>query len=699
MKRTSPMTFLIALGTVTTGGAFLSPSPPTAFAIGKWDRTFQRYSVLGNRVLEGSFLRARPWDCGEGDRYWEPCRQTTDYVSEWWQWTFTYDPSSGADWAQYKATYFDSNGKPVSPANHLYGDDLDSWYVQRCHGAGFVHALTNSAALPGERRRQSREEIITPAKETLAILNFPLVTDGTNNFLYDLRTHRKWKTTLSAKDVRPARGGPLPARGLRRAVCVRKEGKWGLSGYDGTEILPCVYDEVEPVDPLGSRDIDAYIIRKDGETGVCRPDGSWIVPVGDFSDFETIPKLFPKTDLFLRGTTRDGKVGIVRCADGVWVISPKYEDVLTPGATAAICRKKGLWGVVSFSGVLNTSFLYTSAEMPYGIWSDKVKGWKVTLPGGWERFVTEFGDSCDFFEFGEGAFSVGDAILCTKGRHVFDIARPNDGVRFPRGTIASPLAVSASTNVLIKVKRGGRIIDERGCVQHVPVLYGLYDYTHRREVAPPMYGKISVNENMVVAHNAERTDIFSFDGELLLSLSSRAQLPENYHGGFYEIRSKTNFTFIAGIGPIRDGNRAGLIDTNGVLRLPMDYEDMGTYHEGVAPAKRDGLWGYVDLDGNWAIPPKYEAAEAFVNGHAAVRLEGKVGIVTPADEVAAPFVYEEAGYVYKGMFPAKVGGKWGVFGLDGETKLPPEYSFVEWIDIRDPRVPTRFHGRCDLMLE
>ena len=133
-----------------------------------------------------------------------------------------------------------------------------------------------------------------------------------------------------------------------------------------------------------------------------------------------------------------------------------------------------------------------------------------------------------------------------------------------------------------------------------------------------------------------------------------------------------------------------------VLRLPMEYEDMGAYHEGVAPAKRDGLWGYVDLAGNWAIPPKYEAAEAFVNGYAAVRLEGKVGIVTRADEVAAPFAYEEAGYVYRGMFPAKVGGKWGVFGLDGETKLPPEYACIEWIDIRDPRVPTRFHGHFDL---
>ncbi len=290
---------------------------------------------------------------------------------------------------------------------------------------------------------------------------------------------------------------------------------------------------------------------------------------------------------------------------------------------------------------------------------------------------------------------VGDALLCIDGRRVFDVADPGNGVRLVEGASAGFLGVSASTNVLLGTDKNGR--GGRGGLpfrDHMGGCYGLYDYTHRREVAPPMYGKISVNVNMVVARNAERTDIYSLDGEHLLSLSSRAQLPENYHGGFYEIPFKTNFTFIAGIGPVRDGNRAGLIDTNGVLRLPMEYEDMGAYHEGVAPAKKDGLWGYVDLAGNWAIPPKYEAAWAFVNGHAAVRLEGKVGIITRADEVAAPFVYEEAGYVYKGMFPAKVGGKWGIFGLDGETKLPPEYACIEWIDIRDPRVPTRYHGKC-----
>ena len=668
---------------------------PTAFSVGRGDRQCRYFSIEPVRLHSEVFYRSGIWDFGEGPDYWLDAEKVSDYTEEWWRWTGIPEPNpvdeAGnvhriQDGDGYSCTFSDSDGNFIGKNNHHNGVFLDGTKYPRRHGACFVLTLTNSAALPRDRRAQRREEIITPAKETLAILNFPLVTDGTNNFLYDLRTHRKWKTALSAEDV-------SPARGLQGAVCVRKGGKWGLSGYDGTEILPCVYDGAKAVEPLGFLDIDAYVLQKDGKTGVCRDDGSWIVPPGEYKSFEPFAVSFIPSEWFLRGTAKDGGVGVVKCEDGAWVIPPKYEDVLRPGVTGALCRKNGLWGVVSFSGEPLTQFAFASAEDDYRHRGLPVGIWRATLPDGSKRKVTEQGTVC-----GEEAsfLMAGDALLCIDGRRVFDIADPENGVRLVEGASAGFLGISPSNTVLIGTDKNGR--GGRGSLpfgDYMGGCYGVYDYTHRREVAPPMYGEISVNENMVVAHNAERTDIYSLDGEHLLSLSSRAQLPENYHGGFYEIPFKTNFTFIAGIGPVLDGNRAGLIDTNGVLRLPMEYEDMGAYHEGVAPAKRDGLWGYVDLAGNWAIPPKYEAADAFVNGHAAVRLEGRVGIVTRADEVAAPFVYEEAGYVYRGMFPAKVGGKWGVFGLDGETKLPPEYACIEWIDIRDPRVPTRFHGHLD----
>ena len=652
-------------------------APPNAFVVCRDEKQFLFFNVDRNELMPTVFGMTSGWDAGEGD----PRRQksTLRYPQEWWCLCRTGENYTKRDHIGYGAALVDADGVPITPAVLFAGDWL-YWEVWRQDGGCFVHALTNFPPRDDmSPDKQCRLQYITPNKEVLDNLNFPLVSDGTNRFLYDLRIQRKWPTDIGPDEILGAKDD-LAAKLPRGAVCVRKNGRWGLIDYSGVEVLPCVHDEIHP---LYSRNVDAYEV-KDGKTlGLCRSDGSWIVPPGNFSAFKpTIGWAHyawwnPRLSEVVFAKTNDELVGLVRLSDGQWLISPIYNDIGELGFGAAMCKKDERWGVVSFAGEPLTEFVFTSIELHMTQYKRTVGVWKATLPDGSKRTVTELGTIC-----GEKAtfLMAGNALLCCDGGRVFAVADPENGIQFADGVSASFLGASLSTNVLIRVDRGG--------------LCGLYDFTRRREVTALVYKHAVLAENMIRAANAERTDVFSLDGELLCSFSDHAVFPKNFRGDWYEWKRK-DFTFIDGIGPVLDGARAGLLDTNGVLRLPMVYEDMGAYHEGVAPAKRDGLWGYVDLDGNWVIPPKYEAAEAFVNGHAAVRLGGKVGIVTRDGEVAAPFVYEEVGYVYKGMFPAQIGGKWGVFGLDGQTKLPPEYTGLEWIDIRDPRVPTRYHGKCE----
>lgn len=111
-------------------------------------------------------------------------------------------------------------------------------------------------------------------------------------------------------------------------------------------------------------------------------------------------------------------------------------------------------------------------------------------------------------------------------------------------------------------------------------------------------------------------------------------------------------------GPVLGGGKWGFINTSGKLVIPVQYEEVGGFHEGVASVKvgekyffinksgkkafdkaffavgdfseglacaaaGEGKWGYIDRTGKWIISPRFQWASAFENGQAEVKLDDK----------------------------------------------------------------------------
>ena len=89
--------------------------------------------------------------------------------------------------------------------------------------------------------------------------------------------------------------------GTDEAIAVCKEGKWGYVDTAGKEIVPCEYEPFWGVswgwnEETGEQQVDArgvypapftqdcVVVKQDGQTGVLKADGSWLLKMGEAED-------------------------------------------------------------------------------------------------------------------------------------------------------------------------------------------------------------------------------------------------------------------------------------------------------------------------------------------------------------------------------------------------------------------------------
>lgn len=105
-----------------------------------------------------------------------------------------------------------------------------------------------------------------------------------------------------------------------------------------------------------------------------------------------------------------------------------------------------------------------------------------------------------------------------------------------------------------------------------------------------------------------------------------------YYEGLAEVREKTE-----------DGYRYGYIDTEGNLRIPMEYSYAGNFSEGVAPVSISesgmGQYGFIDTKRNMVIEPKYRSADPFREGLAHVQTISGEGFINHQGEEVIPPQY------------------------------------------------------------
>lgn len=125
--------------------------------------------------------------------------------------------------------------------------------------------------------------------------------------------------------------------------------------------------------------------------------------------------------------------------------------------------------------------------------------------------------------------------------------------------------------------------------------------------------------------------------------------------------------------------RRGVIDTDGNVIIPFEYDWLGNFSEGFVIAKKDGLWGHLNRKGKALYPFEYEKTGDFHRGISNVMKNGKSGRIDSTGTLILPCRYDGIrGSYVEGMMLVTInypeGRKKGFVNEDGVEVVKCEYS-------------------------
>lgn len=119
----------------------------------------------------------------------------------------------------------------------------------------------------------------------------------------------------------------------------------------------------------------------------------------------------------------------------------------------------------------------------------------------------------------------------------------------------------------------------------------------------------------------------------------------------------------------RKGAKSGVLNKNGELVVPLQYDVINAFREGYAQVQREGRWGFIDSTGREVIPVKYQQVSELVDGLAAVSLDKQWGAVDANGREIIPMIYDRAGSIGEGFVFTELNGIKTLVNKKGEQLL------------------------------
>ncbi|MBR6869603.1 MAG: WG repeat-containing protein [Bacteroidales bacterium] len=363
-------------------------------------------------------------------------------------------------------------------------------------------------------------------------------------------------------------------------VRARQSGKWGLLDLCGKQLTPFQYDWIDTFQ-------GGYAIVKAGHAlGVIRKDGTVVLPVTHESVYRFYPDSFWENRehynyeavFYVKDGPRLNVVNLSRQqgerTDSEHIESPyDYQSV----------KDNGKYGYINYKGDRVVPCKYENARDTFSeglaavVWNHKVgfidKTGSVRIP-----FVFEYSEfDFNFYQYGLAKFSEDLCAMTSNRKFGYIDKRGETVIPFEydgAGTFQYGCAVvyKASGNIT-----KAALIDRKGQI-----------------IIPFQYDYISIqsgSEPILFVEKDDKWGLCSLQGDVLAAC--------DYDG----IPS-----YFEGLVQMRKNGWQGLIDPNGKIILPFEYESviLDWAKEELFVAKKDGKWGCVDPENNIVIPFDYE---------------------------------------------------------------------------------------------
>lgn len=103
----------------------------------------------------------------------------------------------------------------------------------------------------------------------------------------------------------------------------------------------------------------------------------------------------------------------------------------------------------------------------------------------------------------------------------------------------------------------------------------------------------------------------------------------------------------------------GFLDSNGILKIPLIYDNALNFQNGMAYVQIGASWGTIDKDGKAIVPIAYYKLNSTGDLFIASTWKDNFGVIDRTGAVMIPLIYEASGRFSEGCIKMKFKGEWG----------------------------------------
>ncbi|MCR9290674.1 MAG: WG repeat-containing protein [Bacteroidetes bacterium] len=469
---------------------------------------------------------------------------------------------------------------------------------------------------------------------------------------------------------------------------VKCEGKWGMVGAVGEQLLPCRYDGLSFLENTKNRII--RIFQKDEKYGLIDTLGQLTVnlkydDIGSFCEGRLAVQY-------------NGMWGFVD-ANGLEVIPCRFKEVKNFSEGLAAVKLGNKWGYIDKLGNIEIGFKFFRAgnfnndlafakndSQPFG-YIDRTGEWVIeprfASAQDFDRGVARITEwTNDFKRMGlidlRGAYVVRPKYLSISEFDEYGlsiVAYGSGNLRYSLMNLRGEMVTTNHFKEIYPFKEGlarvkykdhygfinqmgdlvisGKFIKAGDFSQKLAYVkvdskYGYIDQ-HGKMVIKPQFSRcMDFKEGKaVVFHGNKKGGLIDRNGKMLIVPSINQMIEFTEGRGL--VRQDTQFIYITEQAQVFDG----------------EYQKARKFINGVAVIKENGRWGIINQKGIEIIPPKYDYIDQFEDGFAKVQINGFNGLTNLQGELIIQPDYEYISYAGEGLFRVEQGDKIGYFNMEG----------------------------------
>lgn len=451
----------------------------------------------------------------------------------------------------------------------------------------------------------------------------------------------------------------------------------GVFTKEGKEILGCEYDNIEgPY--LGP--VEYFIVEKNGKYGVCKTDGTQVLP----SEYDEIGK--EGTELF-----HIKKNGLVGFADTTGrVVVPCQYEAAKPFNYTYTCvgmRKKGqlVWNFIDQTGKVVSEPEYDDAStfqngvcpvVHKGKWGFVAQDLVLFSP----KYEYSFSDDHERWSYRNS--EKGDPIPVSKGGKFGFINLDGKDVVKPQYEDASAFVWGTA-----RVQKGGKygLIDKTG-KEALPFIYDEIEYDYRKKIAiVSKSDKKGIYADGKFLLPCEYTSIDFFTAMKDGKIEQLCYVTKNGVKGVYNLTERKQvvdcrFKTVE----LKDN----VLDANGgefyysVSGESLSLKNLSSF---VTVKEKNGKYSLFNNNGKALTAYILDQVGSFTNGYAPVKIVNRWGVIDKNGKIVIPCIYEDVKIVADGVVSVRILAKRGLTDVKGEPILPRKKTLqkAEWASIEE----------------